>query len=578
MLPPLASIESRRAVLALAAGFLLLGGVFGALLLLNRVGDDHAHARLRAAQIESRLAEMQTVPWHADLKSPAVPKRVVRADLAVTAAGIRAELRKLQQVASGPRIERIIELQEKNTRILQRQLRTVAANEQSQAKAARDAAERGYIQLREELTAIGKEFDRSAERAHIYAKLGTALLLLGLYLAFATSVLLLARAQSRSAARDARIRQTQKLEAVGQLASGIAHDFNNLLLGIRGFAELARSSLDPTTGAHKDIGEAIAASDRAAALTRQLLAFSRDQALVPAVIDPNAAVRDVVSFLEQVLSKEIRLDVELAQDLPGVEIDPGQFDQVILNLALNARDAMPDSGRLLISTARTDEGVLISVSDTGTGIEQQVLDRVFEPFFSTKEVGAGSGLGLATVWAIVSRSGGRVEVETELGHGTCFHVHLPAAAKRVTTTSTRAQNPEPHTRTGAVLVVDDDEVVRGFVVRALEHAGYQVLQTSGGKEALALMSTTPVNVDLLITDMTMPGLSGQDLAERLEPLPVVFISGHPTEILLEGRDTAFIQKPFAAGDLVSAVDRLLNQTRGADIHALADASAIGSGD
>lgn len=447
MLPPLASIESRRAVLALAAGFLLLGGVFGALLLLNRVGDDHTHAKLRAAQIESRLAEMQTVPWDADPESSAVPERLVRAELAVTSAGIRAELRKLQQDAPGPRIQRIIDLQEKNARILQRQLRGVAANQQSQAKAARDAAERGYIQLRGELAAIGNEFDRSAERAHTNAKLGTAVLVLGLYLAFATSILLLARAQRRAAARDARLRQTQKLEAVGQLASGIAHDFNNLLLGIRGFAELARSSLDPTTAAHRDIGEAIAASDRAATLTRQLLAFSRDQALVPTVVDPNAAVRDVAAFLEQVLSKEIQLDVELAPDLPSVEIDPGQLDQIILNLALNARDAMPGGGRLLISTTRTHEGVLISVSDTGTGIEQQVLDRVFEPFFSTKDVGAGSGLGLATVWAIVSRSGGRVEVETELGHGTCFHVHLPATAKRATTSSARAQNPEPHTRT-----------------------------------------------------------------------------------------------------------------------------------
>jgi signal transduction histidine kinase len=549
----------RRTVLAIVAGFVLAAGVFGALVELNREGDEQEQAQLLVANVETLLVQMQNVPWDADSKSTAIPEPVVQGRLDAVVAQIRADLRALEPHTPGPMMRRIVALHEENASLLRRQLSAVAAGNQSQANATSDAALRVETTLRHQLRLAAERFGQNAERAREYTLLGGALLLLVLFLVFAIGLARLNRAHQQSAAKEERMRQARKMEAVGQLAGGIAHDFNNLLVAIRGFAELAQSSLQPTTPAYQDVGEVIAASDRAATLIRQLLAFSRDEMLVPVVFKPNVAVREILSLLERLLGEDILLEVHLAADLPHVELDPGQFDQVIVNLALNARDVMPGGGRLLIATSHSDQEVLISVSDTGGGIEEQVCEHLFEPFFTTKEVGAGSGLGLATVWAIVTQAGGHIEVETQLGHGTSFHIHLPATDKPTASPTDHAQDPNPEASVGTVLVVDDNDAVRNFVVRLLEHAGHRVLQTHDGNEALKLAATEPHDIDLLITDLSMPGLSGQDLALRLDHLPVLFMSGHPKHLHLDDHRTAFIQKPFSAADLASAVDQLLTQ-------------------
>ena len=560
---------TRLGTVALVGGLVLSLSVFGALVGLDRNGDRQKQAQLLVSQVEGRITILQNLPWDTDPVGANQPPKQVRAQIAASAAHIRADLLELQEIAPGPAMERLLALLEQNLAILERHLVVVAAGDEEQANEVSNEAAAVFEQLKHDLGVVAAKFSRSADSAYRYGFVGTAALLLVLYLAFAMSLTLLVRTQKQSAAKSERLRQAQKMEAVGQLAGGIAHDFNNLLLAIRGFAELAESSLEPDAMARRDIREVIASADRATALTSQLLAFSREQVLRPVVIDPNEAVSDVITLLERLIGQDIAVVVDLDPDAPRIEVDEGQFGQVILNLAVNARDAMPDGGRLTITTARSDvcpsaagheagPWVVISVSDTGFGIDEQTRTRIFEPFFTTKEAGSGTGLGLATVSGIVAQSRGHVSVKSRLGHGTTFQVFLPATEKRVAASEAPTPVPQPVASAETVLLVEDNDIVRTLVAQTLEDRGYAVVAARNGNEALDLASGASSEIDLLLTDLTMPGMSGLELAKRLDHLPVLYMSGHPKDFNEDASETrAFIQKPFAMAELTHAVGSLL---------------------
>ena len=379
---------------------------------------------------------------------------------------------------------------------------------------------------------------------------------------------MLRRTQRQAATQSERLLQAQKMEAVGQLAGGIAHDFNNLLVGIRGFTELAQSSLVAGTPAHNDIGEAIAATDRAALLTRQLLSFSREQILQPVVIDPNSAVSGVVNLLDRLIGENISVKVDLEPDVPCVEADAGQLGQVIVNLALNGRDAMSTGGKLTIRTSHSDtcptagggagSWVVIAVSDTGPGMDEDTQNRMFDPFFTTKDEGAGTGLGLATVWGIVAQSHGHIDVRSEVGAGTTITIYLPATDKSVGAIAKPLNGVAAVSAAATVLLADDNEAVRTFASRTLARMGYTVLAAANGREALQL-ALTASRIDVLVTDLDMPGMGGRELAAELGHLPVLYMSGHPRDLIEDGHagKAHFIQKPFGMADLTHAVATVL---------------------
>jgi PAS domain S-box-containing protein len=383
------------------------------------------------------------------------------------------------------------------------------------------------------------------------------------------------------------LRQSQKLQAVGELAGGVAHDFNNLLMVVKGHAEmlldrLPRGSADRQNPALQNVEQIQQAAERAAALTRQLLAFSRMQVLQPRVLDLN----EVVAGMIQVVSRVIGANIELAF-LPGanlgrVKADPSQIEQVALNLVVNARDAMPDGGRLTIETSNVqlerdyatqhavvDPGpyVMLTVSDSGTGMDAATKARIFEPFFTTKSQGRGTGLGLATVYGVVKQSGGYVWVYSELGHGTTFKVYLPmvqAPAEKSAPEKT-VQGHEPGTET--ILFVEDEQSVRELVCEYLSARGYQVLDAADGQQALEIAAAHPGKIQLLITDVVMPRLSGRELAARLTAarpnLKVLYISGYTDDsvfrhgVLQGGMD--FLQKPFNLKALAAKLREVLER-------------------
>ena len=463
----------------------------------------------------------------------------------------------------------LLTLERENAAILQRQLRTVEAGEEIKSNQIADEAFVVFDEIRRELGPASKRFSASAETTRRYTLLGTAALMLAVYAAFALTLAVLRRTQRQAAVQSERLLQAQKMEAVGQLAGGIAHDFNNLLLGIRGFTELAQASLGPGTPAHDDLGEAIAATDRATLLTRQLLSFSREQVLQPVVVDPNAAVSGVVSLLDRLIGDKITVKVDLKPDVPCVEADPGQLGQVIVNLAVNARDAMSTGGKLTIRTSYSDVGpfaagegsgpwVVIAVSDTGPGMSEETQKRMFDPFFTTKDEGAGTGLGLATVWAIVSKSHGHIDVQSELGAGTTITIYLPATDKTLGAAEATLNGAAEAGAGATILLADDNEAVRTFAARTLARMGYNVLAAANGREALQLVQPA-MRIDLLVTDLDMPGMSGRELAAELVHLPVLFMSGHPRDLLDDGHEgeAHFIQKPFGMADLTHAVEAVL---------------------
>jgi signal transduction histidine kinase/ActR/RegA family two-component response regulator len=377
------------------------------------------------------------------------------------------------------------------------------------------------------------------------------------------------------------LRQAQKMEAIGRLAGGIAHDFNNLLTAIIGYSRLVADTL---SGGHESIEyvhEIESAGKRAAALTDQLLAFSRRKVLQPKVFDVNTVVADFERMLRRIVGEQIRVVVRPASDLCRVRADPGEIGRALMNLCLNARDAMPAGGTLTIRTANMaiDEAeahlhnlgagtyVELGVRDTGIGMDPETQTHVFEPFFTTKETGKGAGLGLATVLGIVEQSGGAIWCHSELGQGTRFKILLPAIAA--------VSDPDEHPNGGlreapkgsdeVVLLVEDEDQVRKLASKILQRCGYVVLEARDGREGLSVCKAHQGKIDLLLSDVVMPEVGGRDLAQRIltmrPDIKVLFMSGHTQDVILkEGvkAGTAFLQKPFAPTDLAHKVREVLD--------------------
>ncbi len=385
---------------------------------------------------------------------------------------------------------------------------------------------------------------------------------------------------------EAQLRHVQKMDAVGKLAGGVAHDFNNLLTAIHGFTTFALEAVGPAHPCAEDLQEVLAAVERATGLTGQLLAFSRNQPVTPRVVDVNAAVSSMDRLLRRLLGEDVDVVTHLSQDSWPTVIDPGAFEQVLVNLAVNARDAMPNGGSLTIETAnmtvdepyRTAHGgdiatgdyVVIAISDEGTGIDPATQEHIFDPFFTTKPPGRGTGLGLSTCYGIVRQAGGYIWVYSEPGQGATFKIFLPRSGVKAAVAP-----PAPHhvPRGGpeTVLLVEDDAQVRTVIARALTAAGYQLATAKDPAQAKQIVSAGARQIDLLVTDITMPGGSGQDLAAQLQrQLPgllTLYISGY-TETTLSRRGalspgSAMLAKPFNARVLVEKVREVLDAGRSA---------------
>ena len=387
------------------------------------------------------------------------------------------------------------------------------------------------------------------------------------------AALVLAHDVSERRRLEQRLVEAERLEAIGRLAGGVAHDFNNLLTVIHGYASvlLARAG-EPDA---QELGEIVHAAEQAAALTRQMLAFSRRQVMHPKLLDLNAIVAELQSMLQRIIGDDVSVGVRFGQGLAAVEADRAQIERVILNLAANARDAMPDGGRLTIETANVDldddyvdrhgEGtpgphVMLAVSDTGSGMSDEVRRHLFEPFFTTKPAGAGTGLGLATVFGVVKQSGGSIYVYSEEGAGTTFKIYLPAAAATADDTAPAVETA-PAGGTERIVVVEDDERVRDLVRLMLDGSGYDVAIARDAAEAERLCAADGRGVDLVITDVVMPDMNGRELAERLARVSprtrILFMSGYSDEAVYHHGvirpDAAFLEKPFSARTLTRKV-------------------------
>jgi CheY-like chemotaxis protein len=368
---------------------------------------------------------------------------------------------------------------------------------------------------------------------------------------------------------------------VGRLAGGIAHDFNNMLGAIIGYSEMILRNLRKEDPIFRDVEQVRGAADRAAALTRQLLAFSRKQVLEPRVININSVVTGIEKMLRRLIGEDIELSTALADGLWHVRADPGQIEQVLMNLAVNSRDAMPAGGRLTIETANVelDEDyarshvavkpgphVMLAVSDTGCGMDEETRSRLFEPFFTTKEQGKGTGLGLSTVYGIVKQSGGNIWVYSEPGRGATFKVYLPKVEADTEAIPLRAPEGELRRGTETVLVVEDEPLLRRLVLRMLALSGYKTLEAANGGEALIACEKHAGRIDVVITDVVMPGMGGPELAERLRKVRpevrVLFTSGYTDNAIVHhgvlDPGTPFLQKPFTVTSLVAKVREVLD--------------------
>lgn len=392
---------------------------------------------------------------------------------------------------------------------------------------------------------------------------------------------------------EAKLNQSQKMQAVGQLAGGIAHDFNNLLTAMSGFCDLLLQKHPPGDRSFPDIMQIKQNVNRAANLVRQLLAFSRKQVLKPKIVDITDVLSELSNLLRRLLGENVDLEVKHGRDLGKILADPGQIDQVTINLAVNARDAMPQGGKLTIETSNFSvtediqipaglyspdqeenfahgDYILIKVRDTGTGIPPDVLAKVFEPFFSTKEVGAGTGLGLATVYGIVKQTDGYILVRSVENEGTEFQIYL----KRHEATE---EEIEEHafveeelntdlTGDATILLVEDEVPVRIFAARALSNKGYNILEAENAEEGLKIIAENEGKVDLVITDVIMPGMTGPDMVKEIQKtnpdLKIIFMSGYTEDAFvgtgLENEDLNFLQKPFNLKDLAAIAKKVLN--------------------
>lgn len=382
---------------------------------------------------------------------------------------------------------------------------------------------------------------------------------------------------------EQQLRQAAKMEAIGRVAGGLAHDFNNQLHALRGFADFV--ARDPNLGptAREDLQQVQRAGDRMASLTRQLLAFSRRQVLTPETVDLDTTVAEMQPMLQRLIGSNIEIRIERAPGTKWVQVDPAQMLQVVMNLAINARDAMPGGGRLEMRTGTRTLGAsdralidefdlhpgefaVLSVSDSGVGIDPTDLPQIFEPFFTTKGIGEGTGLGLPTVHGIVTQSRGAIEVRSTPGKGTTFTIYLPLSAPPQPAAPAHDRASGSQSITARVLVVDDEDLVREVAARSLEQAGFQVQRARQGREALQIVETAP-RFDLVVSDVVMPVMGGRELGQRLaaiDPdLPILWMSGHPREALSDivgtAEDGRYLQKPVAPDDLVTAVRRVLHR-------------------
>ncbi len=370
---------------------------------------------------------------------------------------------------------------------------------------------------------------------------------------------------------EEQLQQSRRMEAIGQLAGGIAHDFNNLLTAIQGNIELAQTSPDLAKAC---LPAALVATSRASALTRQLLIFSRHQALTPTVVQMGPLLDNVMSLLKRLLPETIHVSLEHTGEVPSVLADKSQLEQVIVNLCLNARDAMPDGGTLKLAVSKrdtthgpftsgqadADEYLCLSVTDSGSGMSPEVQSHIFEPFFTTKEVGKGSGLGLATVYGIVQKHGGFLEVDSALGEGTTFRVYLPATTEIAHSPSVFSSPPTvAHGGQETILVAEDEPMVLGVVTEMLTQAGYTVLAATNGLEAVRILTQNPTRVALALLDVVMPSLGGLDTAVRLRAirpdLKMIFASGHVQNLLDLERLQAetFLPKPYQREELLHSI-------------------------
>jgi hypothetical protein len=395
-------------------------------------------------------------------------------------------------------------------------------------------------------------------------------------LVFATVVDITARKQA-----EQQLLQAQKLESIGRLAGGVAHDFNNILFAINGYAELLLEDLRGADGGSTEAGQSVSAimqaAERGATLTSQLLAFSRQRVVSPAIVDASEVIRNLEPMLRRLIGEHIRLGVQRPSPGGLVRIDPGQLDQIVMNLVVNARDAMPDGGSVEIEIGTTvfedayalehfevepGEYVMIAVSDTGLGMDVDTREHIFEPFFTTKEQGRGTGLGLATTYGIVRQAGGHIWLYSEPGRGSTFKLYFPRVDERPTPEQARPPRAAAARATGTILLVEDEPAVRDMTRRMLERAGYSVTAVPEGRIALATLDSGVPPPDILVTDVVMPELSGVELAQRvLDRAPataVVLLSGYTPENLdLEGllaRGAAFVTKPVASSELLRAVE------------------------
>jgi two-component system, cell cycle sensor histidine kinase and response regulator CckA len=396
-----------------------------------------------------------------------------------------------------------------------------------------------------------------------------------------TSVIWIARDVTERKMLEAQLRQSAKMEAVGRLAGGVAHDFNNLLTAISTNADLALGALQNDQDVEEEIGQIKRAAQRAAALTKQLLAFSRKQMLQPRVLHMNDAVREAGELLERLIGEDVELITHLEPDAWPVVADAGQLTQVVMNIAVNARDAMPNGGVLVITTGNIDvtavlaarqrglkpgQYTVLTMRDTGSGMDRKTQERVFEPFFTTKEQGKGTGLGLATVYGIVKQTGGYIQLTSEPGRGTTFWIFLPRAGESVATpVKVPARTSLGVAKGTTVLIVEDEAQVRGAAARVLRRYGYTVLEAQNGIDALAIWAERGRDIAVVVTDVVMPQLGGRELVRRLRgegaTVPVLFMSGYAEGATPErGDDTgrsAFLAKPFEIAALVRLVGELI---------------------
>ncbi len=530
-----------------------------------------------SSDVSGDVDRLQVMPWDAqETLGPDGTRREMRA----AEAQLGENLRKLSDATSGDGLSRELTADvARDVQILELLRQKVTDRDAAGALMQRMRSDLVHRVIRADLDLGAAKYEAAATRARSLASVGSGILLLGLFLAFAITLGRLLRTKRKHAVTEERLRQAHKMEAVGQLAGGIAHDFNNLLTATTGYTALLSARVADDEIALRYTGEIERASAHAALLTEQLLAFSGMQALRPRTINLNTVVAETRAILDRLIAADVEVDVEFDADLPWVHADPALITGVLLSLCTNAQDAMPNGGTLRVETRAVEvdaetallHGVgagrfaMLSVTDSGSGIDETIRDRIFEPFFTTKPAGKATGLGLASAYGTVQQSSGFIVAESPDETGARFSVYLPGVAALVPELAYLSVD-DARDSAATVLVVEDEPAVRRLVAEILKGAGCRVITAATGAEALACFDDHP-EIEVLLSDVVMPGINGPELAERLRlrnpDLPVIFMSGYTGEALV-GRgvtaDAHVIRKPFTATELLRAVRRLTERT------------------